>query len=263
MNIEKDIYTKDGRLLLAAGKELTEEVRLRLLTYKELDETLYADIIKYTNIKNSSDQIRERLKINNERAINAASEIVIRIIFGSKNLPWGLHINTLSNYVDWLYSHSINVSIISTIIAAALDLKNELENIALGAFLHDIGKLMIPKNILQKDGVLTNDELYYVRQHCDLGYSMVTGNNMNQICLDIIQQHHERLDGSGYPLGLQDAQIPIHSRIVMIADILDAITSFRPFRPARNMESAVDELKKDPTKYPQDIIDTFYRLVEK
>lgn len=119
--------------------------------------------------------------------------------------------------MDWVYSHSINVAIISAMLAKALGLKKELKDIALDALLHDIGKLMIPKMILFNARELTTEEMFYMRQHCDLGVSMLKGHPIGQASMDIIGQHHERLDGSGYPTGLKDAQIPLHSRIVMIA----------------------------------------------
>lgn len=260
-SIEKDIYTKDGKLLLAAGTELTEEMELRLLSYQELGETLFADDRYRNTIKSSLEQIRGNLKIDNGNALDAASEVVIRIIFESKSQPWWLHVSTLSNYIDWVYEHSINVSVISSMLAAALNLKDQQEDIALGALLHDIGKFMIPKSILQRDGAITGDERIFVRQHCDIGVSMLSSFHLNQICLDIIQQHHEKLDGSGYPHGLKGAQIPLHSQIVMIADVLDAITSHRPYRAAKSFEAAIKELREAPEKYPQDIVQIFSSLV--
>lgn len=131
----------------------------------------------------------------------------------------------------------------------------------MGAFLHDIGKLMIPKSILLKKSALTDEELSYIRQHCDLGSSMVTGFNLHRTSLDIIEQHHERLDGSGYPLGMMESQIPLHSQIVMIADTLDDITSYRPYKSARQIESAIEELRNEAEKYPQDVVDVLLSLI--
>jgi uncharacterized domain HDIG len=261
----KDLYDKNGVLLLSEGQELTEEMikKLEQMDYTDIRNMIYKDnnTINFDDVKNNTGQLRKILNINDSKIINSSSKVVMDILFDSKSKPWWLYINTLSNYVDWLYTHSINVSIISVMIAEIMGTKLELEDIALGAFLHDIGKLMIPKNIIQKPGQLDNDELYYIRQHCELGISMVKNFGLSQLCLDIIYQHHERLDGSGYPQGLMAAQIPVHTRIVMIADILDAITTYRPYKETSRLESALNELKKGSDQYPQEIIEAFSTLL--
>ena len=267
--LQNDIYDKDGKLLLAAGLEITQsmlkkltkmDVSIDVSNIREID-TQDENIRHIYAVKNSAKQIRGNLKIADDKILDVSSEIVIDIIFNSKDKPWWLYVNTLSNYVDWVYSHSINVAIISAMLAKALGLKKELKDIALGALLHDIGKLMIPKMILFNARELTTEEMFYMRQHCDLGISMLKGHPIGQASMDIIGQHHERLDGSGYPAGLKHAQIPLHSRIVMIADIIDAITSYRPYKPARSIESAVEELREAGNKYPQNILDVFCSLI--
>jgi putative nucleotidyltransferase with HDIG domain len=258
--LKKNLYDKHGTLLLSKGQELSESMirKLEAKDYKQIREMIAKDedLQHGRDIRSNSQCIQKKFKIDNEPIINSSSKIVTDILFESKDQPWWLYVNTLSNYVDWLYTHSVQVSVFSVMIADALNIK-ELKEIALGSFLHDIGKLMIPKNIIDKPKKLTDEEFFYIRQHCDLGISMVKEFNLPQISLDIIQQHHERLDGSGYPQGLKDQQIPIHSRIVMIADILDAITSYRPYKSLRQIESAIDELKADATKYPQEILEVF------
>lgn len=146
-------------------------------------------------------------------------------------------------------------------LAEKLRLSDQKEEITLGALLHDVGNLLIPKGILQKAKILTAEEMILIRQHCDLGVSMAKEYISDQTGIDIIRQHHERLDGSGYPQGLKNEQIPIHSKIVIVADIIDAITSYRPSRPARNIESVISELKGDAKKYPQDVVDAFISLM--
>ncbi len=263
--LDKDLYDNHGKLLLSAGHRLSDSMlrKLELLDYTEEEPIVPQNNSSKSAIKSSTNKIKSVFKIKSVDLIDSASEIVTDIIFNSKNMPWWLYVNALSNHVDWLYTHSINVSIISSMLAKVLNLTTELKDIALGAFIHDIGNLMLPKSILQKKTELTDEETSYMRQHCDLGFSIVAGNNLSQTCLDIILQHHELLDGSGYPLGLRGEQIPQHSRIVMIANIVDAITSYRPFTSARRIESAIKELKNDPGKYPQDIIDLFSSLILK
>lgn len=261
---KKAIYTEDGTLLLAAGQELTEEIlmKLEMIKHKKLTDIVNSkDLQKKDTIIEISNQIQESYKILGGKVVSEASDIVARIIFELKDQPWWLHINALSNYVDWLYAHSVNVSIISTMLAGALSLEAQRESIALGALLHDIGMLMIPKSVLQKNRMLASEDQKLINQHCDLGVSMLSGYDLNQIGLEIIHQHHERLDGSGYPLGLRGDQIPMHSKIVMIADVLDATTSYRPYRPSKSIETALKELSEAKVKYPQDIIDAFTAFI--
>jgi putative nucleotidyltransferase with HDIG domain len=141
-------------------------------------------------------------------------------------------------------------------IAFKLDYSNEkIKNLCIGGMLHDIGKLMIPKNILQKPGKLNDQKMSFMKQHCELGYSMIKDLDLSTEITDIILQHHERLDGSGYPYGLHSDQISDNAKIVMIADALDAMTSYRPYQNSRQVNEAMEELKKDESKYSRDILE--------
>ena len=256
--LKSNLYNEQGIVILSKGQEISNG----LLQNLETLDYLNSDYLKYKNeVTNKIEQLQKNLGINNIQLINSSSKIVTSILSESKNQPWCFHVNTLSNHVDWLYTHSINVSILSTMIAQVLAIK-EIKEIALGAFLHDIGKLMIPINIIQKPGKLTEEEFFYIRQHCDLGISMLKDFDLPQISLDIIQQHHERMDGCGYPQRLTASQIPLHSRIVIIADVLDAITSYRPYKSEKQVEVAIAELKKDSEKYPQEILKVISSILD-
>ncbi|SHI05853.1 HDIG domain-containing protein [Sporobacter termitidis DSM 10068] len=209
-----------------------------------------------------SRELQANLKISGSSPLDSVLQAITNILCdASQNEPWWDHVYTLRHYIDWLYIHSINVSIISLMIAEALDLKPQLDDIALGAILHDIGKLAIPKKIVQKPGKLNEEEQFYMRHHCELGLSMTTGCGLSGISVDIIEQHHERLDGSGYPRGLTDAQIPLHARIVLMADVIDAMTSYRPYKKPKQIEDVVGELRREKSKYPQDILEVFRSLL--
>jgi putative nucleotidyltransferase with HDIG domain len=268
--LDRNLYDKNGILLLSKGREISPQMLQKLEQMNLIkDSASKAGNIPAGNmparspdyIKKSSNHIQKMFRINNIELINSSSKILTDILFESKDQPWRIYVSTLSNYVDWLYTHSINVALISIMLAEALNMQGVLRELAIGTFFHDIGKLMIPKNIIQKKGRLTAEEMYYVRQHCDLGISMVSDFKLSRLSLDIIRQHHERLDGSGYPLGLKDKQIPVHSRIAMIADILDAITAYRPYKEPRQIEAAIQELKNNPREYPQEILNVFIELL--
>ena len=251
-----DIYSKEGTLLLAKGQELTGEALLklkRLGAVKEINVDAVRDEIEIfecaSNIKDKFNRLEENL-------LNNASDIISDFLFDSKSNSWWMYVNALSNYVDWVYTHTINVALISLIIAIKLNYAEEtLKVLCLGALLHDVGKLLIPKNILQKQGKLSDREMILVKQHCELGYSMIKDLDLSPISTEIILQHHERLDGSGYPYGLHSDQISDGAKIVMIADVLDAITSYRPYSNSQQINVAMEELKKDESKYSRDILD--------
>lgn len=254
---DSNIYSKEGILLLSKGTAITGEMREKL-EHLGYHFTPRPENSPKQDVANSRKQIKDTFHLEEERLLNQSSDILDQILFDSKSKPYWIHINTLSNYVDWLYTHSLDVSLISVMISQVMALDEALiQKIALGAMLHDIGKLMIPSKIIQKKGNLTSQEMFFMKQHCELGYSMLQEYHLDSETTDTILQHHERLDGSGYPNGLRGEKIPIHSRIVMFADTLDAMTSYRPYKKSKDVKAAIRELQKRPDKYPQEVIKAF------
>jgi response regulator RpfG family c-di-GMP phosphodiesterase len=141
--------------------------------------------------------------------------------------------------------HSRRVFWYSLKIAEALGgLEKELRNLAMGAWLHDIGKLAIPDGILLKPGVLTEKEREVMQHHVQIGYDLVKGIPFLADAAEIILAHHERCDGSGYPRGLKRAEIPIGARIFGVVDSFDAMTSDRPYRAAMPFTVACREIER-------------------
>jgi len=129
-----------------------------------------------------------------------------------------------------------------------------IEALCAGALLHDLGKLLIPKNIIQKSDKLNQDEMELMKQHCTLGFNLIKDLGLAKETTDIILQYHERLDGSGYPYGLVKNRISENSQIVMVADVLDAITSYRPYKASQQMCDVLIEFKKNASRYPEKLI---------
>ena len=171
--------------------------------------------------------------------------------------------NTLRCQYEWVYTHSVNVALFSLMIADKLGLdEEELATLAFGALLHDVGKLKVPRDILEKESALSGEEMALMKKHSEFGIELATGYGLPQEVLDVIIQHHERLDASGYPYGLKADQISRLAKIAMIADVIDAITSSRPYRPARGMETAIQIVRQEGAKFCTeyvDIIDELYR----
>ncbi|MBI3273025.1 MAG: HD domain-containing protein [Planctomycetes bacterium] len=143
----------------------------------------------------------------------------------------------------YTHGHSIRVMKYSLMIAEGVGLPHsQMEELRLCALLHDIGKVIIKDSLLGKPGRLTSKELQTIRMHPTIGFNIVE--KISKTLSRKIRSHHERFDGNGYPDRLQGDNIPLASRIICVADTLDAITSDRPYRPARGIDVAIEEIKK-------------------
>jgi HD-GYP domain-containing protein (c-di-GMP phosphodiesterase class II) len=114
----------------------------------------------------------------------------------------------------------------------------------LAATIHDLGKIHIPAEYLSKPGKLTDIEFMIIKTHPQDGYDILKGIEFPWPIADIVRQHHERLDGSGYPQGLKDGQILLESRILAVADVVEAMASHRPYRPTLGIEVALQEIER-------------------
>jgi putative nucleotidyltransferase with HDIG domain len=142
--------------------------------------------------------------------------------------------------------HSFRVALYAVTLARAMEVwGEELKAIEWGALLHDVGKMVVPDEILRKIGPLTEAEWHIMRQHPNWGFEMLAEVSFLQpAVLDIIYCHHERWDGQGYPRGIAEEAIPLAARIFAVVDTYDAITSDRPYRRARGHAAAIAELQR-------------------
>lgn len=141
--------------------------------------------------------------------------------------------------------HSMRVSQLACLLGEKIGLNNDqLKALERGALLHDIGKIGISDTILHKPGKLTEDEWKIMRMHPDIGTRIVERIPFLQESMSVVRYHHERWDGSGYPLGLKSEDIPIHARIFAVVDVFDALTSKRIYRSKATPEEAIQYLKE-------------------
>lgn len=158
--------------------------------------------------------------------------------------------------------HSKRVTAYTIALARAMGIKpSEIKVIARGAFLHDIGKMAIPDEILRKPGALSSEEQRVMREHCTQGYHILRKIPFLSEAAEIVFSHQEHFDGSGYPNGLRGAEIPIGARIFAVADTLDAITSDRPYRKARSFDVAREEiLRCSGTQFDPAVVEVFLKI---
>jgi PAS domain S-box-containing protein/putative nucleotidyltransferase with HDIG domain len=159
--------------------------------------------------------------------------------------------------------HQKSVAIIASTIAVEMGLDaNEIEGIDLAARIHDLGKLRVPAEILTRPGPLLPEERELIKIHPIVGAELIKGIDFGSPVAEMIAQHHERLDGSGYPHGLHGDEICLGARIIAIADTADAMASARPYRRELGAEAAVAEIvRQRGSLYDPVVVDTFVRLV--
>lgn len=172
-------------------------------------------------------------------------------------------IGSLANALDardpYTAGHSRRVSDYSCAIASALSLAEQsIEEIRIGALLHDIGKIGIADAVLQKPGKLSREEWALIQQHPTIGRRILEGVGGFQICLPTVELHHENWNGTGYPFGLQGEAVPLAARIVHIADAYDAMTSSRTYRRAMSREEALRILRENAgTQFDPSLVPVF------
>lgn len=171
---------------------------------------------------------------------------------------------TLAFRDPYTAGHQKRVSQIAVRIAEEMGIDEKvIEGIKLGAMLHDIGKVMVPMEILNRPGRLSKPEFEIIKTHPNVGYDIVEKVEFIWPIGEMILQHHERLDGSGYPNGLKGDEIILEARIIAVADVLEAITSHRPYRPALGLDKAIEVLCEGRgTAFDATVIDTCMNLVK-
>ncbi len=162
-------------------------------------------------------------------------------------------------------SHQERLASLACLVGDRIGLPDDkLEWLQVGALLHDIGKAAIPNTILSKPGKLTEEEWGLVRSHVKRGYEMLEGMNLPGHVMEMVLNHHERLDGTGYPNNIHGDKLTLESKILEICDVVEAMSSHRPYRPARSKDEILEELRSGREKlYDPRITDLVVEIVEK
>ncbi len=246
----QSIFNEKGAPFLVRGTPLTDRYiyRLRQLSIPELHVTSLSsnfqlqpppDIVEERTRVQAVDNVAETFREAEEngrfdmtRLEKCADFLVRDIMAKKKNL---VQITDIRLHDSYTFSHSVNVAVLSTMLGDLCGYsKRKLQIITLGGLLHDIGKLAVPTPILNKSGSLTAGEFKIIRRHPSEGRKILKEltSPIASILAIIAVQHHEHLDGSGYPYHVRGKSIHPYSRITAIADVYDALTSVRPYKRA-------------------------------
>jgi putative two-component system response regulator len=160
--------------------------------------------------------------------------------------------------------HSRRVTELSIKLAQAMGMsEEEIVHLRHGALLHDMGKIGVPDSILHKPDSLTDEEWAVMREHPKFAYDMLNSIEYLREALEIPYFHHEKWDGSGYPQGLKGEQIPLAARIFAVADVWDALTSDRPYRPAWSKEKALSYIRDQSGRhFDPKVVDLFFTVID-
>jgi len=159
--------------------------------------------------------------------------------------------------------HQERVTRLSVAIAKAMELdEDRIAALRLAAMVHDIGKIYVPADFLNKPGKLSEVEYSILWTHPTIGRDILKSVDFVWPISEIVMQHHERLDGSGYPKGLRGDDIMLEARIISVADVIDAMGSHRPYRPSLGMDKALEEIEsKQGSHFDKDVVDASLRLI--
>jgi putative nucleotidyltransferase with HDIG domain len=170
----------------------------------------------------------------------------------------------IKSYDNYTYSHSLNVGILSAMLAGEIGIsRNRLEDLALCALMHDIGKIGIPDEIINKEGILSNEEYEVIKRHPKLGYDLLKDMTFLDSSSKILLQHHERIDGKGYPYGLEAHEIDKLAKILAVADAYDAMTTIRPYRVDKltDEQAIVEFASHKNTQFDEVVVDVFIDIL--
>ncbi len=283
MTVAKKVSSGEGAALLNAGVKLEMEYiqQLKKLNIRGvyvhdnlipdievedviLDETrekavsLVKDTL--TGIKGQSDKKYTQFISVKKELSNLLDDIVGQLL-SNKNLTVNLSdIRYTDNYT---FSHSVNVAVLAIMTGISLGMgKSALKNMGLGAFLHDLGKVVVPLKILNKPDRLGEDERLEIERHPAYGFDLIKSRQLfNGPTLSIVYKHHERIDGSGYPQGLYGDKIELYPKVCAVADVYDALVSDRPYRPGFMPHKAMEIMDQECSGYDLDIMQTFYHHI--
>jgi putative nucleotidyltransferase with HDIG domain len=242
-----------------------EKKKPPIKTALSLDSEMKKASNLYKNAKSLQEKILGRIKQKKSIDISDTqdtTDAMVDSIFRNQDaLSCMSRLQTKDSY---LIEHSLNVSILMSVFAKHLGCdKRLIQELALGAFLHDIGKVLLPNDILNKRSELTSKEQNIIRSHVALGLKILEDSpSISHIAMKMVREHHERLDGSGYPKQLKGEEISLYGRMIAIIDSYDAMTSERPYKKSVYPINAFKTLiSESPDGYDEELVEKFIQCM--
>jgi putative two-component system response regulator len=256
------------------GIELMQQVQSKYPDMPFIIMTGYAPEYSYEDIINAgaSDFIAKPFSMGelNAKILRIAREKNIRLqLQKTVNRVKGLLENTvgalgavLEKRDPYTAGHQQRVGHLACAIAREMGLSaKKIEGLRLAAFVHDIGKVGVPSDVLSKPGKLSEAETDLIRVHSQIGYDILKYIDFPWPIAEMVLQHHERLDGTGYPQGLVGHEILLEALIIGVADVIEAISAHRPYRPALGLEQALEEIARQKgTLYDPEVVDACIKV---
>ena len=267
MVIAKGILDSKNNVLLNEGVRLTNDYIKRIETrgiigayiFDELTKGIIVQAVISNELRGKA--IKSIREFDIESTINVSKSIVDQLLSDDNMV---MDLVDLRTFDDYTFRHSVNVAILSTIIAIGLNFKyDELAEICMSALLHDIGKLEIPAEILNKPDKLTDEEYEIIKGHPSIAYNLVKDRwDISATTKIGMLLHHENVDGSGYPYGLKGPKIHRYARIIHVADVYDALSSNRPYKKAYSPADSIEFIMGScGTLFDRDIVEIFMGYV--
>lgn len=276
MVLAKNIYSEKGQLLLNKGCKilnnyldsiismgfpgvyiqdtLSEDIEIESIIRNELRSKTVEGVkdffISVEKNKRHYKEFKKRIEITLEKILNDDDLMI--------------NMKDLKTFDEYTYKHSVNVTVLSMIIGTSLKLSyKEMFNLGRAALLHDIGKMFVSKEILNKPGKLDTSEMEIMKNHSQFGYKYLKKRyGFSTLTYNGVLDHHEKYDGTGYPGRLKGDEIPFLAKIASIADSFDAMTSRRTYRDSLPIETVIDEFERcKGTQFDPELTDAFLDIL--
>ncbi|MBB6216690.1 HD-GYP domain-containing protein (c-di-GMP phosphodiesterase class II) [Anaerosolibacter carboniphilus] len=290
--LAQPLYNDKGQILLAKGTKISNKFRDKIkeagfytvyildeYSTEEIEDIIKPEIRRKTihsvttvlnnisdfNNNEKSSPSKKKLETNINSGLDQIEELVKSIVddvFTQKNVM--INLVDIKNNDSYTYYHSVNVGILALVLGIGMNMnKMDLYDLVMGSLLHDVGKMFIPKEILNKKGKLSPEEFNIMKEHTVRGFNYLKDHtDLNGKVRLIALQHQEKVDGTGYPYNLKGEQIFPLSRIASIADVYDALTSDRPYRNGLHPNEAVEYIMGSGGRYFDiEMVKTFVRKV--
>lgn len=253
--IERDIINKNGLVVVPANTILTHDairliinhnIRLGSIIFSSRDILMMESNQMMQETVSKSKEIFQYISFSHKVPLmDIKQELLPAILDVSKHRDIFELFEIVKAKDDYTYQHNIGVGVLSTLIGRWMNLdESELQELSLAASLHDVGKIKIPIEVLNKPGKLSDDEYELIKKHTVFGYELLKETRgLSSVIARVALEHHEREDGGGYPLGLKKNNIHLYSSIVAVADIFHAMSSKRPYHEPISFHEIITEME--------------------